>query len=79
MGLVDDDVAFVRPWGFGLGDVAAPVLLVQGEEDRVVPSGHARWMQGQLPVSELRLLPGDGHVSALDAVPELLDWILEAT
>ena len=79
MGLVDDDVAFVRPWGFGLGDVAAPVLLVQGEEDRVVPSSHARWMHAHLPASELRLLPGDGHVSVLDAVPELLDWILAAT
>jgi pimeloyl-ACP methyl ester carboxylesterase len=79
MGLVDDDVAFVRPWGFGLGDVAAPVLLVQGEEDRVVPSSHARWMHAHLPASKLQLLPGDGHVSALDAVPELLDWILAAT
>jgi len=79
MGLVDDDVAFVRPWGFGLGDVAAPVLLVQGEEDRVVPAGHARWMHAHLPVSVLRLLPRDGHVSALDAVPDLLDWILAAT
>jgi pimeloyl-ACP methyl ester carboxylesterase len=78
MGLVDDDVAFVRPWGFGLGDVTAPVLLVHGEEDRVVPSGHARWMHAHLPVSELRLLPGQGHVSALGAMPELLDWILAA-
>jgi pimeloyl-ACP methyl ester carboxylesterase len=59
--------------------VAAPVLLVQDEEDRVVPSGHARWMHTHLPVSTLRLLPGDGHVSAMDAVPELLDWILAAT
>jgi hypothetical protein len=32
-----------------------------------------------LPVPELWLLPGDGHVSALDAVPELLDWILATT
>jgi pimeloyl-ACP methyl ester carboxylesterase len=79
MGLVDDDVAFVRLWGFELGDVATPVLLVHGEEDRVVPSGHARWMHAHLPVSELRLLPGHGHVSVLDAVPELLDWIVAAT
>jgi pimeloyl-ACP methyl ester carboxylesterase len=79
MGLVDDDVAFVRPWGFTLERVVAPVLLVHGEGDRVVPSGHARWMHAQLPASELRLLPGDGHVSAIDAVPELLDWIVAAT
>jgi pimeloyl-ACP methyl ester carboxylesterase len=79
MGLVDDDVAFVRPWGFGLGDVAAPVLLVQGARDRVVPPGHARWMDLHLPMATLRVLPGEGHVSALDAVPVTLDWILETT
>jgi pimeloyl-ACP methyl ester carboxylesterase len=78
MGLVDDDVAFVRPWGFGLEDVAPPVMLVQGEEDRVVPADHARWLHAHLPASDLRLLPGAGHVSALDAVPGLLDWILAA-
>jgi pimeloyl-ACP methyl ester carboxylesterase len=55
------------------------VLLLQGVEDRVVPSGHARWMHAHLPASELWLLPGAGHVSALDAVSELLDWILAAT
>ncbi len=79
MGLVDDDVAFVRPWRFGLEDVAPPVLLVQGEDDRVVPAGHARWMHAHLPASELRLRPGDGHVSALDAIPDLLDWVLAAS
>jgi pimeloyl-ACP methyl ester carboxylesterase len=78
MGLVDDDVAFVRPWGFRLADVALPVLVVQGEEDRVIPPGHARWMDAHLPASALRLLPGDGHVSALNAVPEILDWLLAA-
>jgi hypothetical protein len=45
----------------------------------VVPSGHARRMHAHLPVSTLRILPGDGHVSAMDAVPELLDWILATT
>src|SRR5664279_4354741 len=36
-GLIDDDVAFVTPWGFDLTDIGAPVLIVHGGGDRVVP------------------------------------------
>ena len=31
--LVDDDVAYVTPWGVELSHIAAPVLLVHGAED----------------------------------------------
>jgi alpha-beta hydrolase superfamily lysophospholipase len=31
----------VVPWGFDVADIAAPVLLVQGGRDRVVPHAHA--------------------------------------
>jgi pimeloyl-ACP methyl ester carboxylesterase len=75
-GLIDDDVAFVRPWGFDLADVAVPVLVVQGEADRVIPPSHARWLGSHLPDAELRLRPGEGHVSILGAVPEALDWLI---
>ncbi|WP_460773901.1 alpha/beta fold hydrolase [Microbacterium sp. GXF7504] len=40
-GLVDDDAAFVQPWGFAPADVRSPVLLVHGTDDRVVPLAHA--------------------------------------
>jgi pimeloyl-ACP methyl ester carboxylesterase len=75
-GLVDDDVAFTSPWGFSLGDVAVPVLLVQGGLDRVVPPAHADHLLGSLPAAELWLRPRDGHVAVLDAVPVALDWLL---
>lgn len=75
-GLVDDDVAFVSPWGFPLAAVAAPVLVVQGDEDRVVPEAHGRWLAARLPRAEFRPRPGDGHVSVLAAVPDALDWLL---
>lgn len=75
-GLIDDDVAFARPWGFGLADVPVPVLVVQGEEDRVVPRSHGEWMARQLPRAELVLRPGDGHISVLGALPDGLDWLL---
>lgn len=64
-GLVDDDLAFTRPWGFGLAEVSASVVLVQGERDRVIPPRHARLLAGALPNATLQLLPDDGHVSVL--------------
>jgi pimeloyl-ACP methyl ester carboxylesterase len=76
-GLVDDDVAFVSPWGFALGDVDVPVLLVQGGLDRVVPPAHADHQLRGLPLGELWVRPRDGHVAVLDAVPVALDWLLE--
>jgi len=74
-GLIDDDVAFAAPWGFDVARAAAPVLLVQGGEDRVVPPAHAEWVARHVPRPELWLRPRDGHVSALDAVSVAMDWL----
>ncbi|WCB92617.1 hypothetical protein DSM104299_01314 [Baekduia alba] len=77
-GLIDDDVAFAAPWGFDLGAIATPVLLVQGGEDRVIPAAHAQRLLGLVPTAELWLRPRDGHVSILAAIPVALDWLLGA-
>lgn len=74
-GLIDDDVAYVTPWGFDLAAVTAPVLLIQGGQDRVVPPTHAQWLREQLPGAQLWERPHDGHISVLDAVPAALDWL----
>ena len=71
-GLIDDDVAFVAPWGFDVTQIEAPVLLVQAGEDRSVPTAHADWLLRHCPRSELWLRPRDGHVSILDACPLLM-------
>lgn len=75
-GLIDDDVAFASRWGFELEQVAAPVLLVQGEGDRVVPRRHAAWMLSRLPNAQLWMRLDDGHVSVLSTVPDAMDWLL---
>ncbi|HEX8498056.1 MAG TPA: alpha/beta hydrolase [Actinomycetales bacterium] len=75
-GIVDDDLAYVAPWGLDLTSVTAPVLLVQGGLDRVIPPAHAHDLLGGLPLAELWLRPRDGHVSVLRAVPVALDWLL---
>jgi len=74
-GLVDDDLAFVAPWGFHLAEIVAPVLLIHGGEDRVIPRSHADWLLQHVPSAELWLRPRDGHISVLDAIPVALDWL----
>ncbi len=62
-GWVDDDLAFVRNWGFGLPDVAVPVSVWQGEDDRMVPFAHGDYLARQLPAGVAHLLAGEGHLS----------------
>ncbi len=75
-GMIDDDLAYVAPWGFDITPVSAPLLLVHGEADRIVPASHSRWLATQSPPAELWLRPGDGHLSVLDAYDDALDWLL---
>jgi pimeloyl-ACP methyl ester carboxylesterase len=74
-GLIDDDLAFVSPWGFDVTQIDAPVLLVHGGEGRVVPPSHADWLMRSCRSSELWRRPRDGHVSILDALPLTMDWL----
>ena len=78
-GLIDDDEAFTSAWGFDPVHITAPVLVVQGDLDRVVPPQHGRWMAARIPRAQLWIREGDGHVSVLDTVPSAMDWLLENT
>jgi pimeloyl-ACP methyl ester carboxylesterase len=42
--------------------IAAPVLLLWGEADRMVPAAHAADYARELPDSRTVVLPGLGHV-----------------
>lgn len=74
-GLVDDDLAYVAPWGFDPAAIIAPTLLVHGGRDRIVPSAHGEWLARRCPSAELRLQPDDGHISVLRAAPSALEWL----
>ncbi|WP_066583048.1 alpha/beta fold hydrolase [Cellulomonas timonensis] len=78
-GLVDDDVAFARPWGFDAAQVRAPVLLVQGGRDRVVPTRHVDLLAAALPAAEVWRRPDDGHISVLGACPDAMAWLVART
>jgi pimeloyl-ACP methyl ester carboxylesterase len=75
-GMVDDDLAYVAPWGFGPGQVSSPVLLLHGGQDRIAPSSHAEWLARHIRSAELWLRPDDGHISVLNSGAVALDWIV---
>jgi pimeloyl-ACP methyl ester carboxylesterase len=76
-GLIDDDLAYVAPWGFDPAQVVAPSLFLHGGRDRVVPSSHGEWLGRRCPSAELRLCPDDGHISVLNHSAAAMDWLRE--
>ncbi|MDO9380097.1 MAG: alpha/beta hydrolase [Nocardioidaceae bacterium] len=77
--LVDDDLAYVAPWGFDVAQVLAPTLVVHGARDRVVPVTHGRWLAAHLPTAELRESADDGHVSVLRTSADSLRWVVRTS
>ena len=76
-GLIDDDLAYIAPWGADPARITAPTLLLHGGRDRVVSGSHGEWLARRCPAARLRLYPDDGHISVLDHSVAALDWLRE--
>jgi pimeloyl-ACP methyl ester carboxylesterase len=74
-GLIDDDISYVSPWGCDPGTITAPILLLHGEQDRIIPSPHGFWLANHCPTAELRLLAKDSHISVLSHAADGLEWL----
>ena len=76
--MLEDELAFVAPWGFDPAEIEPPVLFLHGGRDRIVPARTARGWPARL-TPPLWLRPDDGHISVLNSATAALDWLLEHT
>ena len=78
-GWLDDDLAFIAPWGFELDEIDGPVSLWQGTEDLMVPFAHGAWLAEHVPGVRAHLLEGEGHLSVgVGTLDQMLDELVPA-
>jgi pimeloyl-ACP methyl ester carboxylesterase len=61
-GWVDDDLAFLRPWGFDVGTITVPVLVRYGLTDVLVPPAHGEWLAANVPGAIVEVETSAGHM-----------------
>jgi pimeloyl-ACP methyl ester carboxylesterase len=75
-GWVDDDLAFVRPWGFDVSEITVPVEVRYGLTDVLVPAAHGQWLATHVPRATVVAEQGEGHLGDPDRVVELTRWLV---
>ena len=68
-GEIDDDLAFVAPWGVDLGQISSSVSVFHAAADRVIPAHHVDRLAALLPKADVRTIEGSGHVDVLEQLP----------
>jgi pimeloyl-ACP methyl ester carboxylesterase len=60
-----------KPWSFDTGVIGAPVWILHGEADTMVPVAHARHTAERIPTAKLTTWRDEGHISIISRIPEL--------
>lgn len=75
-GWIDDTLALSVPWGFDPADIATPVLLWHGADDRFSPVSHTRWLAARIRSATMAVQQGASHFSAHPELPAILSWLV---
>jgi pimeloyl-ACP methyl ester carboxylesterase len=78
-GWVDDDLAFIRPWGFDVSEIRVPTEVWYGETDVLVPAAHGRWLARTIPGAEVTVQQDEGHLGDPDQLLNRLAGFVEAS
>jgi pimeloyl-ACP methyl ester carboxylesterase len=63
-GWVDDDLAFIRAWGFEVREITVPVLIWYGTTDVLVPPTHGEWLAVNVPGCVVKVDDVAGHLGS---------------
>ncbi|WP_243056584.1 alpha/beta fold hydrolase [Nocardioides sp. SR21] len=72
VGIRDDGLAAMQPWGFELAGIRVPVALWHGREDAFVPYTHGVWLAERIPGVETHLFEDEGHLTLMYRLDEVL-------
>ena len=72
IGVRDDGLAAVAPWGFDLASITVPVAVWQGRADAMVPYAHGEWLAQHVPGARAHLFDDQGHLSLIAKIDEIL-------
>jgi pimeloyl-ACP methyl ester carboxylesterase len=75
-GWVDDDIAFMQPWGFDLSEISVPVEVRYGSKDELVPANHGAWLGRNIPGAIVVVEEDQGHMGDLDDVAAKTRWMV---
>ena len=74
-GWVDDDLAFVKPWGFDVASCRVPVVLAYGRQDQLVPAAHGDWLADHVPGATTWVDDATGHMGSDAEMERDLGWL----
>ncbi len=61
-----------------LGEIQAPMTLLWGKDDKILPVSYAERVASQLPSARVEMIPGCGHVPQRECAPRLLPLLQQA-
>ena len=77
VGVRDDGLALVAPWGFDVGSISVPTAIWAGGQDVTVPYSHGQWLAAHVPGAVAHLSDDAGHITMVNGLEQVLAELLE--
>jgi hypothetical protein len=73
-GWVDDNIAFVQPWGFDMDAIVALVGIWYGTRDTTTPNTHSEWLLSHIPTQRTTATTADTYRTLAPSAESLHGW-----